>query len=207
MARTSRLLATAAILLACTVAGHAASGVDYPRKIEPVFSLAPPYFRDIPFWQPGGTAHVFEDFVRLTADAQVRMRATAPAACTPCAARSCRFFVQHNRGWIWNSVPAEIGSEWEVDFKFRSFGNGEKFFGDGLAFWYTERSGVPGPGARDLTGGALRVHSRCQCLTLALRHAVLGNQDKWKGARRAVALRVATPRSLPRRPGCVFRHV
>ena len=122
--------ALVAVAAWCGVAA-ASDASDYVRSFEPVYSLVPPYFEDIPFWSQGGSTTPKESVLRLTEDAQ------------------------HTRGWLWSSVPADLGDAWEVDLKFRVHGRGEKFFGDGLAFWYAKDTGVPG--------------------------SIHGNQDRWTG--------------------------
>lgn len=94
------------------------------RQIQPTLSLAPPYFAELSYWNTGGTTQITEDFLRLTADRQ------------------------HQRGRVTAAVPANIGDAWEVDLKFRVTGQADQFFGDGLAFWYTEKPLQEGPGPR-----------------------------------------------------------
>jgi len=78
--------------------------------------LIPPY--SLPSWVLQGDAQIKDSFIRLAEDRQGR------------------------RGSIWNVVPNTY-PEWEVVFTFRIHGvSGQG--ADGLAFWYTERTGQQG---------------------------------------------------------------
>jgi hypothetical protein len=64
-------------------------------------------------WAVGGSAKVFNTFIRLTPDKPSKT------------------------GWIFNTSPAESG-DWTAIFRFRISGKSEKLSGDGMAFWFTD---------------------------------------------------------------------
>jgi len=119
------------VLAVLAIAATLGAAQSPNRQIQPTLSLAPPYFAELSYWNTGGTTQITEDFLRLTADRQ------------------------HQRGRVTAAVPANIGDAWEVDVKFRVTGQADQFFGDGLAFWYTEKPLQEGPvfGAKDYFKG------------------------------------------------------
>ncbi|KAG0206115.1 hypothetical protein BGX28_002368 [Mortierella sp. GBA30] len=98
---------------------------DYKQSVKKPFM----YNGAIPFWGHHGNSFVASDFIRL-----------APS-------------VPGLKGSVWRSTPNEY-KEWEVEFSFKAFGQGQ-VGGKGLAFWYTQERAIEGP--------------------------VFGSKDQWKG--------------------------
>ncbi|KAK3253103.1 hypothetical protein CYMTET_9923 [Cymbomonas tetramitiformis] len=71
--------------------------------------------RHITNWDLGGDAVVHKHFLRLAGESQSQS------------------------GWLHTELPCGRDS-WNVDMNIRISGSGEMFFGDGLAFWYVDRS-------------------------------------------------------------------
>ncbi|KAF9569953.1 hypothetical protein EC968_002395 [Mortierella alpina] len=98
---------------------------DYKQSLKKPFM----YNGAIPFWGQHGNSFVALDFIRL-----------APS-------------VPGLKGSVWRSSPNEY-KEWEVEFSFKAFGQGQ-VGGKGLAFWYTQERAIEGPvfGSKDLWKG------------------------------------------------------
>jgi len=77
--------------------------------------------RVIPGWAVGGHATVRETFLRLVPDRQSKT------------------------GWAWCSAPVRT-PRWSATVRFRVSGGGQRLFGDGWAFWFTQHNArVAGP--------------------------------------------------------------
>lgn len=87
-------------------------------------SLVKPFFAgdgiSIPHWDFIGNAVVTDDYVRLTPDRQAK------------------------KGALWNQIPFQGTTGWEMLVQFDINGQGKSLFGDGFALWYTEGRGELG---------------------------------------------------------------
>ncbi|KAK3836622.1 MAG: legume-like lectin family-domain-containing protein [Linnemannia elongata] len=98
---------------------------DYKQSLKKPFT----YNGAMPFWGNHGNSFVASDFVRLSPS------------------------VPGLKGSVWRQAPNEY-KEWEVEFQFKAFGQGQ-VGGKGLAFWYTQERAIDGN--------------------------VFGSKDQWKG--------------------------
>ncbi|UJR23784.1 hypothetical protein I4U23_026761 [Adineta vaga] len=93
------------------------------KRFEYKLSFKGPHlaFKDgsVPFWTHGGSAIASDDQVRVTPS------------------------IRSQKGWIWskNTMAAD---NWLLDVKLRVSGRG-RVGADGMAIWFTEKSGVEGP--------------------------------------------------------------
>eukprot|EP00051_Salpingoeca_urceolata_P030999 m.10110 g.10110 ORF g.10110 m.10110 type:complete len:348 (+) comp3687_c0_seq1:214-1257(+) len=114
------------VVVVAMFASNTAAVSDHtkPSNAEiPEHSLHRPFLDNsmaIPNWQFSGHTVVSDQFIRLTPDRQSK------------------------RGQLFNT-RAFRGNEWEVTFRFKVHGQGQKLFGDGFAFWYTQEINQAGP--------------------------------------------------------------
>lgn len=82
------------------------------------------------YWQISGAAMLTDEHVRLTPDEQSKS------------------------GAVWGMMPCFI-RDWEVHIQTKVHGHNSRFYGDGLAFWYTSDRNQVGPvfGSKDLFKG------------------------------------------------------
>ena len=87
---------------------------------------------------------------RLSASAQWRLSGSAVE--TSEGVRLTEDGAQSTSGGLWTMGKLQdTGGEWEVTLKLGVWGEGEKYYGDGMALWLTEQPSLAGKvfGARD----------------------------------------------------------
>ena len=104
-------------LVVALVVGQTNAFTSFPEHSlrGPFTSFDEVGMRKIDGWNLGGTAAFHENFLRLTNDRQSR------------------------QGSLWSNVKMDR-DEWSATLRFRVSGQGKKLFGDGIGFWFTDKS-------------------------------------------------------------------
>jgi len=102
-------------LLVCALAGAAAETVDMMTFHAPFTALDGDGKRSLSNWHVGGDASIQENFLRLTPDRQSKA------------------------GQVWSQNTLD-SDEFSVIFQFRLSGQGQRFFGDGIALWISQNA-------------------------------------------------------------------
>merc|ERR1711871_1574491 len=103
------------LLLACVLAYAAAETVDMMTFHAPFTALDGDGKRTLNNWHVGGDASIQEHFLRLTPDRQSK------------------------QGQVWSQNTLD-SDEFSVIFQFRLSGQGQRFFGDGIALWISQNA-------------------------------------------------------------------
>merc|ERR1711871_1319155 len=107
------------LLLACVLAYAAAETVDMMTFHAPFTALDGDGKRTLNNWHVGGDASIQEHFLRLTPDRQSK------------------------QGQVWSQNTLD-SDEFSVILQFRLSGQGQRFFGDGIALWISQNGHYSG---------------------------------------------------------------